>query len=229
MNWTLRLLAILVLLAVPFTMGAQVANENLSNAVIAARKKNTALLQTYTWNCRTELMKNSTVQDIRIDLVSYGPGGNIQRSLVNDQPGQLPRGFLRRAIAEDQRKQLESQVQALSGIVDQYTLPSAGKIVDFLASATLQPGTNAAGKTVLQANGTNVVVPGDSFNLTLDGTSLLPISAQINTTWNNQAVVVTVSFQTMRSGLNYPQYVTAEVTGAGITAMIHNYDYTSNN
>jgi len=44
--------------------------------VIQARQKNAAQLKQYIWTSRIELTQNGTVQDTRIDQVSYGPDGS---------------------------------------------------------------------------------------------------------------------------------------------------------
>ena len=225
---SIALLALLGLL-VPVALAAQVQNENLANAVLAARRKNAALLQTYNWNCRTEILENDKMQDIRIDLVSVGPEGQLQRSMINDQPGKLPRGFLRRAIAQGQQQQAEKTVKELGALVDQYTLPSGGKVIAFLVQAQVQPVTTSEGTTVLQVTGHDVVVPGDMFTLTLNGKTLLPESVQVSTTYDGDAVTVTGSFITLPSGLNILQYATAVIPSKNITVMMHNYDCVGNN
>src|SRR5579862_6392503 len=112
-------------LLLPLTLTAQVQNENLANAILTARKHDATLLAQYNWNCRTEILQNGSVQDIRIDLVNLGPNGQPQHSLLNDTPGQLPNGFFRKSIAENKRKDLEKYINDLSKLVDQYTLPAA--------------------------------------------------------------------------------------------------------
>ena len=98
----IRTTAILLALALlPLTLLAQQGqNNNLAGAIINARQKNAAMLQNYNWNSRTELDKDGNMQDIRIELVTLGPGGQPQRQMLNDQPGQLPGGFFRKRIAE---------------------------------------------------------------------------------------------------------------------------------
>jgi hypothetical protein len=107
---------------------AQVPNEGIANMIIQARQKNSAQLKQYIWTSRIELTQNGTVQDTRIDQVSYGPDGNLQQTLLNDQSASLPRGFLRRAIAENKRQQTEQYMTGLRALVDQYTLKLAGNM-----------------------------------------------------------------------------------------------------
>lgn len=212
-----------VLLAVAAPM--QVAGENLANAIAAVRAKNSALLRTYNWNSRTEILENGKMEDLRIDLVSVGPDGQLMRSLLNDQPGQLPGGFLRKAVAQGQQQQAEKTSKALGALLDQYTLPSAGKIVAFIVQAQVQPMTSPQGTSQLQITGANVVTPGDTFTMVFDGATLQPVSVAINTTSDGDAVTFSGNFATMPSGLNRLQYATASVPSKQLTVMIHNYDF----
>src|SRR5262245_39977482 len=65
------------------------------------------LMQQYSWASRTEVIDQGQVKDIRIDAGNYGPGGQVQRTIMNDQSAPRPFGFLRRRIAEIERKQVE--------------------------------------------------------------------------------------------------------------------------
>lgn len=229
MTRALHLLALAICLVASLPALAQVPNEGLANAVVAARQKNAALLAQYNWNCRTDVEKDGSTQDLRINLVSLAPDGTLQKTLLNDQPGKLPGGFFRKMIAEDKRKEAEQYIKGLVALVDQYTLPGAGKVASFIVQAQVQPVTTPDGKTVLQITGNSVVVPGDTFTLTLDGTKLTPLSIQITTTFNGDQVTLSGSYHTNQAGLNHLQYGTAAVPDKGLTVNIHNYDYVSNN
>ncbi len=215
-------------LLLPWKVTGQVRNEDLSNGILAARKKQAALLQQYNWSCRTEVLQDNKIQDIRIDSVSTGPDGQPQRTLVNDQPGQVPDRFLRKAVAEKKRKDLDQYIAGLGKLLDQYTLPSAGKVFDFLAQAQVSPVTTPDGRTVLQVSGNSVAVPGDTFTMTVDGRTLEPTSTQITTTYSGDPVTVSAMFRTLQTGLNHVQYATVVAPKKKLTVMIHNYEYVPN-
>ena len=217
-----------VALLLPLTVIAQVRNESLANGIIAARQKQAALLHQYNWNCRTEIIENGKLQDLRIELVSYGPNGELQHSLLNDEQGRLPFGPFRKAIAEGQRKQLEESVKKLGKLVDRYTLPADGSVIDFLSAASVLPITTPEGQSALQVHGNNVVKTGDSFTMTLSGSTLEPLSVQITTPFEDGEVTVQASYRTMKSGLNHMQFATAQIPSKGVTVMIHNFDYVPN-
>jgi hypothetical protein len=67
-------------------------------------------MRQYTWHSRIELLENGTVKDTRIELVSYGPGGELQHKILNDQGARLPIGFLR-AIIESEREKVETYLK----------------------------------------------------------------------------------------------------------------------
>ena len=71
---------------------AQVPNEGLANSIIAARQKNAALMKQYSWSCRMEFLENGTIKDSRVDIVTYGPDGQLQYTSLSNQEAPLPAG-----------------------------------------------------------------------------------------------------------------------------------------
>lgn len=203
-------------------------NESLANRVLAVRQQDAALAKQYSWNSRVELLHKGTVQDIRIELVSTGATGAPERTLLNDTPGALPHRFLRKLAAENQRKELEGYLENLHDLAEQYTLPSAGKVLEYLVQAKVQPIRSPAGNTLLQATGNSLVLPGDTFVLTLDGATFRTRRVEIATTYQGDPVTLTATYTTTKGGLTYPQYCTVEVPSKEATVMIHNFDCVPN-
>jgi len=218
----------LLTLAGRLTSVAQVPNEGIANMIIQARQKNSAQLKQYTWTSRIELSQNGTTQDTRIYQLSYSPDGNQQQTLLNDQSAQLPLGFLRRRIAENRRQQTEQYITDLRGLVDQYTLPSAGAVINFISQAKIEGGQGPDGRPIMQLNGSNVVNPGDTFYLAVNPTTFQTRRIQVNTSYQGDAVTVTATFATLPSGLTYPQYVDVEVPDKQLSLLVQNYDYYPN-
>jgi hypothetical protein len=205
---------------------AQVANEGLANGIIAARQRNAALMKQYSWNCRTELEESGAVKDTRIDTVTYGPDGQPQHTLLNDQSNPLPRGFLRRRIAEADRKKMEDYLTGLRTFLHQYTLPTAGAVINFISTTPITaPGPDGN----LQLSGANVVVPGDTVSLTVNAPTRQTRRMSIMTFFQGDDVTVTVTFKTLASGLNYPAYIQVNVPEKNLTVLIQNYDYINQN
>jgi hypothetical protein len=231
MNKSLTRLLGLVLAAWALTGLAQsvpFATANRAIQIYQAREANAALMHQYQWNSRIEILSQGQVQDIRIELVSYGPFGQLQRTVINDQPASggmmpMPFGFLRRAIAEDKKKEMQEYLMGLQGLLEQYTLPTTQKILDFISTAT-PSGPDANG--LFQLTGNSVVQPGDNLTLWVNPWTKHLRQMQVNTTFQGNAVQMTATFQTLPgSGLNYAAFAEATVPAKQLSVQIQNYNF----
>jgi len=207
----------------PFVAGAQ---EGLAMRIAEARKANAAQMKQYSWQSRTELIDNGKVADTRIDSVTYGPNNQLQRTVLNDQSTPLPRGFLRRRIAEKEKEKVEQYLKGLSALLDQYTLPTEGKVLDFVMGAKIQaPDANG----LLQLNGSSVVVPGDTFSLSILATTRQTRKMAVTTTYEGDQVTATASFRTLPSGLTHLEFGEVDVPAKQMSLQLHNYNFNQNN
>ena len=104
----IRVLTAVLIFAALQTSPVQAQSE-LAMKIAEARKANAAMMLQYSWQSRTELIDNGKTADTRIESVSYGPDGTLQRTLLNDESAPLPHGFLRRRIAEREREKVEGE------------------------------------------------------------------------------------------------------------------------
>ena len=199
-----------------------VANVNMAVQISAARKANAALMRQYTWETRTELIEEGQVKDVRIEAVSYGPDGQLQRSLLNDQSSPLPESLLGRIIAEKRKERLEAYVKGLRSLLDQYSLPTEGKVIDFMNQATTTK-PDASGLIVM--TGSNVLLPGDTLSLWIEASTRRTRKTQVKTFYEGEVVNLTATFKTLASGLNYVAYADATIPGKLFTMQVQNYDY----
>src|SRR4030095_1065382 len=100
MKWLAIITAAMLSLGAWPVVQAQAPPTGLAGEIIQARQKNDALMRQYSWECRTDVYLNDVSRDLRIEQVNYGPGGQLQRTLVNDQSAPLPFGFFAAQIAE---------------------------------------------------------------------------------------------------------------------------------
>ena len=222
---TVFTIGLLALCDVPFTQ-AQIANEGLANAIIAARQKNAALMKQYSWNCRTQVEENGSVKDTRVDTVTYGPDGQPQHTELSDQSNPLPRGFLRKKVAEDEKKKMEKYLQDLRTFLHQYTLPTAGKVIDFISKTPIPaPGPDGT----LQLSGNGVVTPGDTVSISVYAPTKETRRMSVTTSFQGDPVTATITFKTLASGLNYPAYIQLDAQGKNLTILMQNYDYINQN
>jgi hypothetical protein len=198
------------------------ARANMAVQAAEARKANAAMLRQYTWQSRTELIEKGEVKDIRLEQIHYGPDGTLQRELLNNEGASMPRGFLRKSIAADKKKKVEEYMTGLRGLLDQYTLPTTGKILDFMTQATVT-GPDASGW--MKMAGSNVVVPGDSLTIWIDPSTRHTRKVQVNTMYQGDAVELTATFNTIPSGPTYPAFGEVDIPAKQLSVQVQNFNY----
>jgi hypothetical protein len=217
------ILAATIAASLPQALAAR-SDVTMTVEITNARKANATLMQEYSWNSRTELLEAGQVKDTRIELVKYGPDGHLQRTLLNDQSAPLPFGFLRRRIAEHKKEELEKYLTALRTLLDQYTLPTEGKVLDFMNQAKV---TGPDAKGLLEMAGQSVVVPGDTFTASIDERTWQTRRIKVQTVYEGDAVSVDATFTTLSSGLAYMNYAEATVPAKQLSIQVQDFDYTS--
>ena len=205
------------------------AMANTAVQISQVRQANAALMHQYTWNSRMEIIVQGQVKDVRIDQVSFGPYGQLQRTVLNDQPASsgimlpTPIGFLRRAVASNEKQELQQFLTGLQGLLELYTLPTTGKIFDFMASAVPSAPDNNG---MVQLTGNNVVQPGDSLTLMVNAWTKHVRQIQVSTTFQGQAVQLSATFATIPvSGLNYAAFAEAIVPSKQMSVQVQNYNF----
>lgn len=199
--------------------------------IAQTRQANAALMHHFSWNSRVEIIMNGQVKDMRISQVGYDPTGQLQHTLLNEQKSggtylPTPIGFLRRAVADNEKQQLETFLEGLKGLLEQYTLPTAGKIFDFMMKA--QPsGPDANG--LFQMSGNSVVQPGDTLSLWVNPWTRHVTRMQVNTSFQGTPTQLNVTFDTLpgpvNGGLNYASFAEATVPSKQLSVQIQNYNY----
>jgi competence protein ComGC len=225
MKTAIILAASLLFLGTPNFIQAQdqlAATAETAVKIVEARRANAKLMHQYSWNSRTELIVDGDVKDMRLEQVKYGPDGQLQRIIENEQGASLPFGFIRRAIAENKRKEMESYLKGLRGLLDQYTLPTAGKVLDFMDKATTILADN--GELILM-RGSSVVVPGDSLSIWTAASTRKTRKMQVRTFFQDDAVNLTATFNTLRSGLTHVNYAEVIVPGKNLSVQVQNFNY----
>jgi hypothetical protein len=159
---------------------------------------------------------------MRLELVQYGQDGQLQRIVQNEQGASLPFGFIRRAIAEKKRKEMETYLKGLRDLLDQYTLPTAGKVLDFMDKATT---TLADDGRLILMNGSSVVVPGDSLSVWTEAATRQTHKIQVDTFFQGDAVNLTATFKSLRRGLTHVDYAEVVVPGKNMSVQVQNFNY----
>jgi hypothetical protein len=215
----------LITIVLPQAIVAQrppATSADMAVQIIEARKANAALMREYSWKSSTELIEEGKGKDTHIDRVSYGADGQLQRTFVYDQSSSVPSGYLDRAIAERKRKRMEDYLTGLRSLLDQYTLPTVDKVLDFINQATTT-GPDASGLLVM--TGYSVVLPGDSLSLWTNVTTRHTQRVEASTFYQEDAVTVTAAFNTLYSGLNCMVYAEVKIPARKLKVRVQNVDF----
>lgn len=220
------LAAVLVAFAAPALFGQ--ANETVKAGIAVqittARKANATLMQTYAWDMRTELIEDGVVKDTRLQLVNY-VNGQLQKTQVSNDGPSLPRFGVRKRVAEQKQKEMQDYLAGLKTLFDQYTLPTSGKVLDFMnQAATTGPDAN----NLIGMTGSSVVVPGDTLSVWTNLATRKTVRILVSTTYQGDAVTLTASFQTLASGLNYVSSAEIDVPAKQMTVQISNFNFNPN-
>lgn len=206
----------------PAALAQNKANAVKATEIAAARKANATLMRQYTWHSRIELFMQGQVKDTRIELVNYLPDGKLQRTVLNDKHANLPIGFLMRAIAENEIQEMKTYLTGLTALLERYTLPTAGKVLDFMNQAQVM-GPDASG--MVEMTGHGVVVPGDTFSVWSDARSRQARKVVVSSTFQGDLVNLTATFRTLASRLTYVAFAEVTVPAKQITLKVQNYDF----
>jgi hypothetical protein len=193
--------------------------------ITQARQKNAMLMHSYSWNERADISKNGKSVDLRIDVVTYLPDGQLQRTLMNDEHAPLPGGFFRKKAAEGKIKDMETYLKGLRSLLDKYTIPSAGAMLNFLTTASI---TGPGPEGFLTTAGSSVVIPGDTLTIWTVAATRQPARVSVNTLYQGQAVQMMATFKTLPSGLNYMNYATVDVPAQQLQLLVQNFDFVQN-
>jgi hypothetical protein len=149
----------------------------------------------------------------------------MQKSLVSDQGPSLPRFGLRKRIAENKQKEMQAYLSGLKALLDQYTLPTSGKVLDFINAA--KPSAPDA-HNVIVIDGSGVVVAGDSLSIWTDVATRKTLRVQVSSTYKGDPVTLTATFATLASGLNYVSYAEIGVPSKQMTIQVSNFNFNPN-
>jgi hypothetical protein len=207
---------------IPTPEEALKAKANMAVQIVEARKANAALMRQYTWQSRTELIEKGEIKDIRLEQVTYGLNGSLQRVLLNNQGASLPHGFLRRSIAENKKKQVEEYLTGLRGLLNQYTLPTAGKVLDFMTRATTV-GPDASG--LIMMTGSSVVLPNDNLTIWTDAATRQTRKVQVRTFFEGDPVELTATFETLPGGPTHVAFAEITVPAKQMAVQVQNFNY----
>ena len=152
--------------------------------------------------------------------------GSFNYTALSNQEAPLPGGFLRKRIAENEREKTEAYIKGLRAFLHQYTMASAGSMINFISQSTI-PAPGPDGN--LQLTGGSVVVPGDTVALWINAPTRQTRRLTVMTFYQGDEVSVSATFKTLASGLTYMSFGQINVPDKGLSLQLQNFDYINQN
>lgn len=223
---TTRILHLSVLAAIAFCATAVVAQDppdkgTLATQIAEGRKQNMMMMRDYSWNMRTELKIDGEVKSLKVDMMRYTPEGELQKTKISDSAdGQKkPRGIKGKA-AKKKIKGMQEWAADLKKLLQQYSLPTSGAILDFLEKANVEMNGQLA--TVVASG---VVQDGDTMTLLVDTGSGQMKMIEVATGLDGDDVSVEMLQKTLDGGPSYTERQIVKVPAQKVELTIENFNF----
>jgi len=193
-------------------------------AVKAAAARNQTQLRQYSWVSTTQVSYNGEVKDTKVEAVSYGPDGQLQKSEVSDAAAPKPPG-LRGEIAARKGEEMKGEVESAVALVRSYIPPDPQRLQAAVASHHMQLVPAPPGEASLVF--ANYNLPNDALTLTF---AIEPKSIQTVdvSTWldsPSKPVTLVVQFATLPDGTDHPANITLSLPSSSLQVVITNSNY----
>ena len=193
----------------------------LATEINDGRKHNAAQMRNYSWNTRTEVKMDGEVKSVKVELIRFTPEGELQKAMVSDSTAgaKKPRG-VRGRVASKKKKGMQEWAAELGKLLQQYSLPTSGSILDFLDNATVQRTGN-----MVNLVGKNVIQQGDYMAILVDAKSKQLKLITVKTSLDGDAVDVQITSENLDDGLSYTARQVVKVPAMKVELIVENYDF----
>ena len=179
------------------------------------------MLREYTWNTRTEVKIDGEVKSVKVDLVRFTPEGELQKTKVSDSAdGQKkPRG-IKGKVASKKIKGMQEWASELTQLLQKYSLPTAGSLLDFMDKATVERTGQLA--TVVASD---VVQQGDKMTVLVDSGSRQLKMIQVSTSLDGDSVDVEILNESLENGPSYTARQIVKVPAQKVELTVENFNF----
>ena len=193
----------------------------LATQIAEGRKQNQMMLREYTWNTRTEVKIDGEVKSVKVDLVRFTPDGELQKTKISDSAdGQKkPRG-IKGKVASKKIKGMQEWAGELTQLLQKYSLPTAGSLLDFMDKAAVERTGQLA--TLVASN---VVQQGDQMTVLADSGSQQLKMIEVSTSLDGDAVEVEIRNEALETGPSYTARQIVKVPAQKVELTIENFNF----
>jgi len=210
---------ILVLgLTIAIPAAAQVDMAVIAEKVSHARQENAKITRDYSWTRRTEVKLKGETKSLKTEIVRYTVDGELQATPIDETSAKKPKG-VRGKVAKKKAGEMKDWMADLGEVLKQYSLPTAGNLLDFLNKAAVSP--DGEGRK-LEAS--DVVQAGDRMTVWIDANHKMTKS-EVSTQHDGSDVKLMTDHESTPDGLDYVARTTIVVPDKGVEMTVENFSY----
>ena len=195
--------------------------QSVAEKIIQGRSRNLQALKAYSWNQRTEVVKDGAVMSTHLELVRYDSSGYEQRStLAQEKPKQKKR--IAGRVQKKKMGEMKEWGQNVKSLLMKYTLPDVASLNGFLGKASINPAEEP-GQTVLTSN--NVIQSGDRMTMYINEKDKKILKTQVFTNYEADSVYVEITHGQLPEGINYIKEMKLDISTKEIQLKVENFNY----
>ena len=171
-----------------------------------------------------EPVVEETVEIEQLELLAakrYTVDGKLQRTLLTEEEGKKKRG-IRGRRAKKKLKKMKEWASEVMELLQQYSLPTSGKLLDYLNQATITPD-EAQGTIKIAA--VNVVQKGDALIMWVDLETKALLRTQVKTALDGDAVNMDTNHDRTEGGLAYLARAIVSAPEKELELTVENFKY----
>ena len=210
--------ALVLAVAVAAPAAAQTDMTDIASKVSQARQENAKKTRDYSWTQRTEVKVKGEVKSLKTEIVRYTVDGELQKTSIDETSAKKPKG-IRGKVAKKKIGEMKDWMAELGELLKNYSLPTAGNLLDFLNKATVS--ADGAGRKL---DATDVVQPGDRMSVWIDADHKMTRS-EVSTQHDGSDVNLETDHETTPDGLDYVARTTIVVPDKGVEMTVENFSY----
>jgi len=210
--------ALMLGLTIAVPVAAQTDMSAIASKVSEARKENAQKTRNYSWTQRTEVKLKGETKSLKTETVRYTVDGELQKTPIEETSAKKPKG-VRGKIAKKKAGEMKDWMADLGEVLKQYSLPTAGNLLDFLNKASVSPDGDGR-----KLDATDVVQAGDRMSVWI-GADHKMTKTEVSTQHDGADVKLETDHETTPDGLDYVARTTIVVPDKGVEMMVENFSY----
>jgi hypothetical protein len=219
---------LLVYLMMPLSVQAQAPAmeglQSVSEKIMQNRSRGQQALRAYSWNQRTEVVKDGEVMSTKLELVRYDSSGNEQRTTLDEKKPKQKKRIAGR-IQKKKMGEMQAWGKKVKSLLMKYTLPDAASLDNFLGKASINP-TQVHGQILLVSN--NVIQPGDQMSMDINEIDKKVLNTRVFTNYEQDSVYLEITHGQLPEGINHIKEMTLKISTKEIELKVENFNYIRN-